>query len=162
MAHEVKVAERTATLVLSKRLPVHLPEIGAALGAAFGEVYGYLGVRGAAPEGPPFAIYHSMPVPGEPLDMEICAPVPRVTDAPPGWASHTLPGGAFATLIHVGPYDSVGISYEAISAWIAAHDLIVARPPREVYLSPADTPPDQIRTIIEFPVAKLEVAAPAG
>ena len=57
MAHEVKVAERTATLVLSKRLPVHLPEIGAALGAAFGEVYEYLGVRGVAPEGPPFVIY---------------------------------------------------------------------------------------------------------
>jgi effector-binding domain-containing protein len=42
--------------------------------------------------------------------------------------------------------------------WIGTHDLSVAGPPREVYLSPPDTPPDKIRTIVELHVTR--VAAP--
>ncbi len=160
MEREVKLGERTATLIVSKRLPVQLPEIGSVLGSAFGEVYGYLGMRGVPTEGPPFVIYHSMPVPGEPLDMEICAPVGRRVDPPAGWSVQELPAGSFVTLMHVGPYDTVGVAYDTITAWIAAHDLVVAGPPREVYLSPPETPPDQVRTIVEFPVAP--VAVPAG
>jgi effector-binding domain-containing protein len=160
MEHEVRVGRRDATIVMSRRLPVRLSEIGGVLGRSFGEAYGYLGANGGQPQGPPFVIYHGMPVADDPFEVEICAPVARALDAAPGWEVQELPAGMFATLLHVGPYDTVGAAYETLMAWLGAHELAVIGPPREVYLSDGDTPPEQIRTIVEFPVAG--VAAPAG
>ena len=159
MGHEVKLGQREAALVVSKRLPVRLSEIGGVIGTAFGEVYGHLGARGVGAEGPPFVIYHGMPAGDDPFDVEICAPVSRAIDPPAGWAVQELPAGSFVTLVHVGPYDTLRVAYDTITAWIGAHGLAVAGPPREVYLSEPETPPEAIRTIVEFPV--VEAAAPA-
>ncbi len=160
MEHEVHLVERPPLLVISKRMPVALEAIGGTLGGAFGEVYGFLGTTRVAPAGPPFVIYHSMPEPGTPLDIEICAPVAAPVDAPTPWSLVELPGGTFVSRMHVGPYDTVGTTYDALIAWIPAHDLEIAGPPREVYLSDPSTPPEQVHTIVEFPVVK--VAAPVG
>ena len=158
MDHDVKVQHREAALVLAKRQPVRLSDIGWTLGAAFGEAYGHLGAHGGVPNGPPFVIYHGLPAGNEPFDIEVCAPVKHSVDPPSGWALTELPGGTFASLLHVGPYDSVRKGYDTLLAWLATNDLVVAGPPREVYLSDPLTPPEQIRTVIEFPV--VEAAAP--
>jgi effector-binding domain-containing protein len=158
MEHEVKLGQREAALVLAKRLPVRLSQIGNVMGGAFGEVYGYLGAQGVEGQGPPFVVYHGAPVEDDPFDIEVCAPVTAPIDPPAGWQLEELPAGTFATLLHVGPYDAIGASYEAMFAWVGAHGLAPAGPPREVYLSEPGTPPDQIRTIVELPVT--ESAAP--
>jgi effector-binding domain-containing protein len=160
MGKEVHVRRLGATLVVSKRLPVRLSEIGGIIGPAFGEVYGHLGARGVAGDGPPFVIYHGSPAESDPFDIEVCAPVNRRAEPPAGWQVQELPAGSFATLVHVGAYDSLGVAYDRLTAWIRAHDLAFAGPPREVYMSGPETPPEQVRTIIEFPVE--EVAAPVA
>jgi effector-binding domain-containing protein len=162
MEREVKVGRREATIVMSRRLPVRLSGIGTALTSAFGEVYGYLDAHRIEPEGPPFVIYHGMPVDDDPFEVEICAPVVRTADAPSGWEIRELPAGTFATLLHVGPYDTVGAAYDTMGAWLAAHGLVALGPPREVYLSEPDTPPEQVKTIIEFPVADVPAPVAAG
>jgi effector-binding domain-containing protein len=162
MEREVKVGRRGATIVMSRRLPVRLSEIGTVLGSAFADVYGYLGAHGVEPVGPPFVIYHGIPAADDPFDVEICAPVARATDAPTGWQVRELPAGTFATLLHVGPYDTVAAAYDTLAAWLRAHDLTVTGPPREVYLSEGDTPPEQVKTIIEFPVADAVEPLTAG
>ncbi|MBP1705767.1 MAG: transcription activator effector binding [Chloroflexi bacterium] len=159
MEREVKVGPRDAITVVSKRVPVRLSEIGPVMGAAFGEVYGFLGARGIAPFGPPFVIYHGMPSGDDPFDIEICAPVGGAAGAPSGWQVQVLPAGTFATLLHVGPYDTIGVAYATLTEWIGAQGMSFAGPPREVYLSPPETPPDQIRTIIEFPVSEAAARA---
>lgn len=159
MEREVTVRERSAALVVSKRFPVRLSEIGVALGMAFGEVYGHLGARRVEGDGPPFVIYHGMPMADEPFDIEVCAPVANAVDPPPGWQVQELPAGTFVSLLHVGPYETVASAYSTLTGWIGDHDLAVAGPPREVYLNPPDTPPAQIRTIVEFPVARMTVPA---
>jgi effector-binding domain-containing protein len=158
MGSEVRIGRRAAALVVSRRLPVRLPEIGSVLGRAFGDVYGHLGAGGIESDGPPFVIYHGTPVADDPFDVEICAPVARAIDPPACWQMQELPAGTFVTLVHVGPYDTVEAAYDTLTAWIGAHDLAIAGPPREVYLSEPETPPEQVRTIVEFPV--VEVAAP--
>lgn len=162
MEHEVKIGRRDATLIISKRLPVRIPEMPNVIGPAFGEVYGYLGKRGVEPEGPPFIIYHEMPEADRPVDLEICAPITRAIEPPPGWQAQELPAGLFATLMHVGPYDTLGDTYDELKAYLGSHDLAMAGPPREVYLSGPETPPEQIRTIVEFPVAEAAVPVTAG
>jgi effector-binding domain-containing protein len=154
MEREARIGPRDATIVVSKRLPVRLSEIGPVMGAAFGEVYGFLGARGVQPYGPPFVIYHGMPSGDDPFEIEICAPVARAPEPPAGWVVQVLPAGTFATLLHVGPYDTIGAAYQALTEWVGTHGLTVAGPPREVYLSEPSTPPDQTRTIIEFPVTE--------
>lgn len=162
MAHEVKVGRRDAALVLSKWFAVTLADIGRVMGAAFGEVYGHLGASGAAPDGPPFVIYHGTPASGQPFDIEVCAPIAHPVEPPTGWQLQELPAGTFATLLHVGPYDTIGEAYAAIMAWPAEHGHAIAGPPREVYLSEPETPPAQIRTIVELPVEEVGAPAAAG
>lgn len=158
MEHEVHVVDRPELRVVSKRLPVMLDAIGPVLAQAFGEVYAAIGGAGASPAGAPFVIYHSMPEPGQPLDVEICAPVAGTVQPPDPWRLADLPAGIFASRMHEGPYDTIGATYDALSAWVPAHGFTVAGPPREVYLSPPDTPPERIQTIVEFPVARVPVA----
>lgn len=157
MEHEIHVTDRPALRVVAKRLPVTIEAIGPTMAQAFEEVYGAIGAAMAVPAGPPFVIYHSMPSPGQPLDIEICAPVSGSFEAPEPWRLVELPAGTFASKTHVGPYDSVGSTYDALSTWIAVHGLEIAGPPREVYLSEPSTPPDQIKTVIEFPVTRVAV-----
>lgn len=155
MGREVKVGRREATLVVSKRIPVRLSEIGGVLGRAFGEVYAHLAMRGVKPQGPPFVVYHDLPNADDPFNVEICAPVARLADPPDGWRLKVLPAGLFATIMHVGPYDTLTTAYDEITAWIGGHEMVVAGPPREVYLSEPDAPPESIRTIVEFPVSEV-------
>ena len=162
MEPAVTVGRREATLVLSTRRQVRLSEIGALIGSTLGEVYGYLGARRVETAGPPFVIYHGVPVADDPFEVEVCAPIAGPTDAPTGWQIQRLPAGTFATMLHVGPYDTVGPAYTAMTAWIGAHDLVVTGPPREVYLSDGNTPPEQIRTVIEFPVTEVVAPVAAG
>jgi len=162
MGNEVKVRRREAAFVVSKRIRVTLAEIGSTIGGAFGEVYGYLGVHGAVPEGPPFIIYHGSPASGEPFEIEICAPVPVPVEPPAGWQLQELPAGLFATLLHVGPYDTIGAAYAQLMTWPGAHGLAVAGPPREVYLSEPETPPEQIRTMVELPVVEASSPVPTA
>ena len=103
-----------------------------------------------------------MPDGDEPFDVEVCAPVAGPVEAPAGWALQERPAGRFATLMHVGPYDTIGGAYDELTGWIGAHGLVVAGPPREVYLSEPSTPPAQTRTIIEFPVEEVAAALPFG
>ena len=162
MEREVKVGWREATLVMSRRVPVRLSDIGSVIGSALGEVYGYLGVNRVEPMGPPFVIYHGVPDGDEPFEIEICVPVVHAVDAPTGWQVQELPEGRFATMLHVGPYDTIGAAYDTLAAWLGDHGLVVMGPPREVYLSPGDTPPDKVRTIVEFPVAEMAALVSAG
>ncbi len=162
MEHQAKVGERDAVLVMSKRFPVRLSTIGGAIGAAFGDAYRFVGAGGTGTEGMPFVIYHGMPVGDEPFDVEVCVPVAGSTEPVEGWRLQELPAGSFATLVHVGPYADLGRTYEALTAWVAAHDLVVAGPPREVYLTGPDVPQSEARTVVEFPVTRAPAGVVAG
>jgi effector-binding domain-containing protein len=160
MAGEVKVEHREAIAVVSKRALVTLSGIGNVIGTSFQEVYGALAAHGMSPAGPPFVIYHGTPEGGTPFEIEVCAPVVRGDGAPAGWQVRELPAGTIASLVHAGPYETLGTAYDAIEAWIQAHGFAVAGPPREIYLSEPGTPPEQVQTVVEFPVA--EIAARVG
>jgi len=63
-----------------------------------------------------------------------------------------LPGGKWAAVMHIGPYDQVGPAYDALSNWIKAHGYEPAGAVYETYFSPPDTPPQETRTLIMFPL----------
>lgn len=155
MTPDVTLRHRDALMVISKRVAVTLQQLPTTLGPALSDVYSHVSRHGVAPQGPPFVIYHDTPSPDRPFDIEICAPVVHAIDPPAGWKMQELPAGSFVSLVHVGPYDTLGDAYDTLRQWIPDHDLAFAGAPREVYLSEPSTPPDQVRTVVEFPVEKI-------
>ena len=63
-----------------------------------------------------------------------------------------LPATRVVSLLHVGPYQTLGVAYERIKEYIVEQRLTRSGAPRETYLSPPDTPADKVQTIIEFPI----------
>ena len=149
------VRHREAAIVLAKSLEVRVADLPSVIGSSFGDVYAYLGRHRVATAEPPFIIYQGQPGPeNAPFPIQICAPISLPMEPPPGWTCTTLPAGLFASVIHVGPYDSLGIAYDDLTAWIGRQGLAVGGPPREVYLSDPSTPPQETRTVVEFPVVE--------
>lgn len=162
MQTEVKLRDREPVLVLSKIEEVHLSQIGRVIGVGLGEAYGYLGARRVVATAEPFVVYHGMPGPTDlPFEVELCVPIPREIEPPTGWTCRTLPGGSFASVVHIGSYDTIGAAYDILEDWVSTHGLTLAGPPREVYLSEPSTPAAEIRTVVEFPVERALVTTAA-
>ena len=66
-------------------------------------------------------------------DIETCLPVRKGKDAE-GITVRELQGGKAMTLLHKGPYDQLGRSYEKIVKFITDKGLEIKAPSREVYI----------------------------
>ncbi|MFT7616807.1 MAG: DNA-binding transcriptional MerR regulator [Planctomycetota bacterium] len=66
-------------------------------------------------------------------DLEACMPVRKHKDAK-GVDVREIPGGRATTLLHSGPYDTIGRSYEKIMKHTKDLGLTIIRPSREVYI----------------------------
>lgn len=62
------------------------------------------------------------------------------------------PSGQVMKAVHVGPYDSVVTTYNAMIEAMKARGLVGANDMWEAYYSPPETPPEQIRTEVIWPV----------
>ena len=140
--------------VLYRHRIVAQRDLPATLSDTFGDLYARIGTIGAVPGGPPFVIYHDSSVRGVRWEVDICAPVSAPITAPPGFEYVEMASGIVVSLLHVGPYETLGGAYEAIERYIAEHGLQPAGPPREFYYSDASVPPSETRTLIERPVSE--------
>jgi DNA-binding transcriptional MerR regulator len=99
------------------------------IGDRFSELFAKAG-RFAA--GKPLALYHDCEY-RESADVEAALPVRKAVSIP-GIECRLLAGGRFATALHRGTYESVGLAYRAIFEHIAASGLEAGVPSRESYL----------------------------
>jgi effector-binding domain-containing protein len=87
-------------------------------------------------------------------DVEVVIPVRGEVEGTEEVKSYELPGGQMAKIIHKGPYDAVGPTYEALFKWLEENSKKIMGPFREVYVSdPRNTPPEQLVTVIYVPIA---------
>ncbi len=57
--------------------------------------------------------------------------------------------------LHIGPYDQVGIIYEALQKHCSENDLVIGKESREIYLSdPRRTPPEKLKTIVRMEIQR--------
>lgn len=138
--------------VLYRHRSVPHSELGQTISMTFGELYACVEASGANPGGPPFVIYQSGSQPEVRWEMDICAPIAAPMVAPLCAEYIEMPSGNVVSLLHVGPYDTLGEAYAQVEAFIAEHGLQQAGPPREFYYSEPDVPPAEVRTLIEWPV----------
>ncbi len=67
------------------------------------------------------------------------------------------PAGRVATVVHLGPYNQLGVAHQAIRDWCSAHNLQLAGPNWEIYGHWQDewnADPFQIRTDVFYQLAK--------
>jgi AraC family transcriptional regulator len=148
-----EIQARVPKPALAVRLSSPVEEIPAALAEALPEAWLAAQELGLAPDGPPFTRYLSDF--GPQVEYEAGVTIPAAAAAKVGRAVPTeLPGGPVAVAWHVGPYDSLGDTYQALLAWIGEQGLIVAGPMWEVYWTNPDTaPPAEWRTEVVVPVS---------
>jgi DNA-binding transcriptional MerR regulator/predicted transcriptional regulator YdeE len=81
--------------------------------------------------------------------VRVDAPAPNLLQA----RIVDLPGGEFAVVTHVGPYEQLGLAYHALYAWAQEHGHEPRGLIREIYVNdPANVPAAALRTELLLPL----------
>jgi effector-binding domain-containing protein len=108
--------------------------------------------------GKPFNMYYDEGYKEEDADIESCFPVrdDKEIKAPEDISIRTLPGGKVVSILHKGPYDQLGRSYEKITLYLKQKNYQVTAPPREIYIKGPGFifkgNPKNYLTEIQFPI----------
>jgi effector-binding domain-containing protein len=153
MAAAIEIRKITARPYVGIRRTMTHDGIGPACAEIFPRVAQWLAAQGLAPAGPPMVVYHGLnPKTGE-FDAQpsffVAAPVRGEGEITGG---ETAGGEALCTL-HLGPYSSLGETWRTAFAHVQAIERRVTKSSWELYLNtPADVPPEQLRTEIYVPL----------
>lgn len=130
-------------------------EIPKAMGEGFAALAAMFAKARARMAGPPLA--HYLTFDGRSTRFELGFPV-RAEDEPAlkaaGASIGETPKGEVMQALHVGPYDEVPKVYDALLAEMKARGLEGATDMWERYLSPPETPAEDIRTEVIWPLKK--------
>lgn len=142
--------EQPTAVVHEKVLMKELPQFFA---RAYGQVSGAMQAQGLTPSGPPFALYFGMPT--DTVEVEAGFPVSGALKTESA-AVHAgrLPGGKCVHGLHLGPYETMGKTYDALWQWAGEQHLTPHTQMWESYLSDPKAEPDPTkwRTEIFWPV----------
>lgn len=153
MAATIEVKKITPRPYVGIRRTVAHDGIGPACAESFPRVAQWLGAKGIAPAGPPIVVYHAVdPKTGE-FDAQpgffVAAPARGEGDVTAGETA----GGEALFTVHVGSYATLGETWEKVFAHAKTIKRNVSKSSWEVYLNtPADVPPDELRTEIYVPL----------
>jgi effector-binding domain-containing protein len=119
----------------------------------FANVFGFLERTDASPVGAPFTLFHEFPEGDNEGEISLCVPIRQALQSADGIEVYEMLGGAVASIVHRGSYESMDASYAHGARWIHIRGHRVVAPSREIYLnSPADTSEDDLLTEIQWPI----------
>jgi len=144
--------EPQATLAIRTRAPVQaLPLV---IGEAYAAIAQYLQELGEPMTGAPYAAYFNMDM--QDLDIELGFPTAKALPEKDNIHPSEIPGGKFATCVHVGPYGDVEPTYNTLFEWMKSHTYQWSGVAYEFYLNdPDETPPEKLQTQIFLPVKPI-------
>lgn len=116
-----------------------LPVCGIRFKGRYADVGPYFGrlfrACGRAAKGKPYNLYYDGEFKAEDADIEVAVEVKGpVAGNAPGVTFHTLPGGRAVTILHKGPYENLGKSYQKVFEYVQDHGFEWRLPSREQYL----------------------------
>ena len=146
---ELVTREMAHSVIIRTRCSVEqLPKL---LGTAYQRIGAHLASKQVAPGGPPYVGYHNEDM--QDLDLEIGFPVLEAVESQGEFEAGMIPGGQYATTLHIGSYAGIESSYKRLTDWIESQSLQPTGSCYEIYLSdPADTAEDALQTLILFPL----------
>jgi effector-binding domain-containing protein len=154
MSYQLKMSQLDDQSAMTLRTRTPMSELPAVIGEGYGKIAAY--IAEAAPpadgnQGYPYVVYHNMDM--NDLDVEMGIPVedelPGSGEVQPG----VLRGGPAATCLYTGPYSGLGEAYGALEQWVEREKLNPTGKVYEIYYNdPAVTPPEELQTLIVFPL----------
>ncbi len=125
------------------------PEIADAMGSAFGEVFGFVQEKGITPRSMPMSIYLGMDPKILRFRGAVAVSPEDAAKATGAIKSDTLPGGTTMTGVHVGNYDTMNVTHQAMWAHMETEGIKGTMPVWEVYVDdPGMVEADKLRTEI--------------
>ena len=161
MRIEARTISTQDTAVMEANL--HPEELGSWISSAFDRVADYLHKLGVTPCGMPLGHYHLRP--DHTFDAEVGFPVEARVAGDGRVQPSSLPGGRVVVAWHIGPYDQLGETYEAVDEWLKAEGGVRTGDAWEIYHDPPTGDPRFWRTEIVQPftltAAEAYPASPA-
>jgi effector-binding domain-containing protein len=153
---EPVVKETPALRVISKRAKGEYgPTIGRLIGELMQCLYSPDNQRSFVKMvGPIMTIYHDHEYKEEEADLEVAVPVSgRVTVTDSLIEIRNLSPQRVISLIHKGPYETIGQAYSRLNEYITKNGLEYAGPMMDLYLNdPNKVPKDEVMTEIQAPI----------
>ena len=107
--------------------------------------------------GGPFCLYHDPEYREDGADIELCVPIKQDVNRG-GVTTRLLEGGRVVTIVHQGPYDAIGESYQRVTDYIKGIGAEWALPSREIYIKGPGMifagNPKKFLTEIQIPIKK--------
>ncbi|HWQ20153.1 MAG TPA: GyrI-like domain-containing protein [Methanotrichaceae archaeon] len=153
MKLDIKVIDVEEQPVLSIRETASMPSIPERMGQIFCEIGAFLEKSGIGPAGAPFAYWHGMTeesIQKGVFDMECGFPVSQPADGQGRIMRSKLPGGKVLTAMHIGPYETLAETYQALQSWAAENGYQAGEDMWEVYLTNPDEVPDKSRWMTQI------------
>ena len=155
--NDISIVEEKPILVAGMRQRGHYKEIAKMLQALFE----YILSQQAIIAGPPLFLWHEKSVEDAQraddscnADIEVCVPILKKIPESEKVKCYELPGGTMAKIIHKGPYEECGQTYEKLFLWLEENDRKLSGPIREAYLNdPREVAPQEILTFIFAPIS---------
>ena len=146
----VDLAPQPIAVVRGKVAWADLPAV---FNRGFTEVFAAVTAQGAQMAGAPIGFYPTPP--GDLVEVEVGVPVAEPITTSGDVVPSQLPGGRVAHTVHVGGYDTLPRTYEALRSWVAGQGLTVGTSMWEIYVdNPVETTdPTTIRTEVFWTVA---------
>jgi hypothetical protein len=151
MAYDISIGQESGRYLAVRRYDAEPTQLGEAMGAAFGAVAGHLRGIGVPVTGPAVSCYQ---MDGNLFHVASGFMVDGPFEAGNGVEPLQLPAGEVLSTLHVGPYESLGRAYDAIQEWAQTHGRPVDPSSMmwEEYLDGPQTPPQQTRTLVHWPL----------
>jgi RNA polymerase sigma-70 factor (ECF subfamily) len=129
---EPQIQERAAQPYLAIACEI-TDGVPAAVDRAFPELYGWLAEHGIVPAGTHFIRTLELDRAGEPLVLEVGAPVANSAAADGRIHAGLLPAGRYVTAVHAGPYRSetspdLGAARAAVVTWMTGQGIAWGHP----------------------------------
>ncbi len=101
----------------------------------FDQTYGYVAQQGIKPFGPGIAVYHDTKLRDRGIPMEAALPIEKpISGSDHIWVYELPAYETVASVVHPGPFATLGQAYNAILEWIEKNGYRITGSTREVYL----------------------------
>jgi effector-binding domain-containing protein len=128
---------------------LHTDQLGAWIPSACDRVAAYLDQHGVDPRGRPLARYHVLH--DHTFEVEVGFPVEASVEGDGRVQPSSLPGGRVVVAWHIGPYDQLGETYQAVDEWLKAEGGVRTGDAWEIYHDPPTGDPRFWRTEVVQP-----------
>jgi effector-binding domain-containing protein len=153
MRPAIKIVEVKEQPMLSVREAADMPSIAEKMGRIFLETFTFMQKQGIVPSGPPFSYYHdvfSEATSKGVFDMECGFPVSEPAEGEGHIKAGKLPGGKTLKAVHIGPYQTLSETYEAVMAWAKEMGIQLGDNMWEIYLTDPDKEKDSSKWVTEI------------